>query len=212
MTTYAYATVADLRGYLDQVAQKAESEALLRACLARARSTIDAELRFAFWALDVDSGAAQETYAAAAARVVRCVPSPLYLRLPPYQQASVTTVVSGEGTTIPGAEWDEDWGAGKFTLRYVGNPYSGALVSPGGWCVEAYTVTAAWGVGPPPESVVEIQLELAVNIWRARAKGGYSEMGGGQAGAVIRAVAGLNAEHRRILARVRRDYQMVGGP
>jgi hypothetical protein len=223
MTTTAYSTIAALREYLPQTAQTSAAESLLRSCLARARSIVDSELRLRFWAVDVDSGAAEQTYPTASARQVRCAPAQLYLRLPPYAEGSVTAVSeTRSGTALLTTEWAEDWGAGLFTLRFTGDlsglwdpvsseVYDTAYPRREGWRRDAYTVTAQWGNGPAPASIVEMNLELAVNIWRSREKGGFAELSG-PGGTAIRSVAGLSSEQRRVIARVRRDYQMVGGP
>jgi hypothetical protein len=56
-----------------------------------------------------------------------------------------------------------------------------------------------------PDQVVEVVLELAVNIWRSRDKGGFSEMVGVEGGGAIRAVSGLTKQQQATLENVRNE-------
>jgi hypothetical protein len=70
-----------------------------------------------------------------------------------------------------------------------------------------YRVTAIWGYGPtPPDAIVQLTLELAVNIWRSRDKGGFSESVGVAGAGAIRQVAGLNKQQIATLENLRDQY------
>ena len=177
----AYATEAELRQYLDQVGE--EDTALLEAILERATSIVDGALGFSF-----------AEYGEASERTVWGGYSS-YLVLPPHQAGSVTAVVL-DGTTIDAEEYQVQTGA-----LY--------LLSGWRWGRYRYVVTAVWGYGPPPASIVQLTLELAVNIWRSKDKGLFTEVIGAQGGGAIRYVGGLNTLQRQIIENVRREFARV---
>lgn len=67
----------------------------------------------------------------------------------------------------------------------------------------AYTVTARWGYGDPPAAVQELTKELAVNIWRSKARGLFTEVQGADDGGFIRYLGGLNKTQQAILAGIK---------
>jgi len=93
---------------------------------------------------------------------------------------------------------------------------SGSLYRASGWGgavwgdLPRYRVTAVWGYGPtPPDSVVQLTLELAVNIWRSRDKGGFTEIVGVEGSGGIRQIAGLNTQQQMILESLRNELYQV---
>jgi hypothetical protein len=62
-----------------------------------------------------------------------------------------------------------------------------------------YRVTARWGYGPVPAEIEQVTLELAVNIWRSKDKGGFTEMVGVEGQGGIRAVAHLTRGQQAVL-------------
>ena len=74
-----------------------------------------------------------------------------------------------------------------------------------------YRVTAIWGYGPtPPDSIVELCLEIAVNIWRSRDKGGFSEVVGVEGSGAIRHITNMNKGQVALLESVRDQLINIG--
>ena len=169
------------------------TDSLLQACLDRATGTVRGAMR----SLLADPTFDWASYGAASTKIVLGVPGD-YLYLPPHQAGSVT-LVEYLSSTNPAAyttvadEWSEE--------------SSDRLWRPGRWSLdERYRVTAVWGYGPTvPDQVVEVVLELAVNIWRSRDKGGFTEMVGAEGGGAVRAVAGLTKQQQATLENVRNE-------
>jgi hypothetical protein len=184
----AYATVAQLRAYLTQVATGATNDALLTTVLARAHEIVNDALGFAFdtaWAGPSD----QDVYEEHSRR---------WLTLPYHQLASVAAVstVHGRGTSTETTTVVDDW------LEEA----DGRLYLDAGWTPGWYRVEAAWGYGPAPAHVVEVELRVAVNIWRGRdASQWQSELGAEGQGAVPYNRA-LTWAERSILDGVRMRY------
>lgn len=195
----AVATVDQLRVYLNQVPTGATTDEQLQAVIDRADQIVVEALGFAFF----DAG---DTWADVSATTKRVrAESSVYLKLPPYSYGSITSVavVTGAGDTAdtgdPVTDYDET------QERFY-------LYRPAGWWGGRYAVTAKYGYGPAPESVVEMVLELAVNIWRQKAQGMFQTLvgvdSGGQStgGGSIKYVGGLNRDQRAVLAGVRRRF------
>lgn len=162
------------------------TDALLQAELDRATGIVRSAIRAQLPDPAFDFAA----YGAAATKIV-IAPSGLYLRLPPYQAGSVTLVEYPTGYnpasygTLPDQWIEED----------------GRLFRAAGWVPgERYRVTAVWGYGATvPDQIVELVLELAVNIWRSRDKGGFTEVVGAEGGGSVRMIAGLNKQQQLVL-------------
>lgn len=168
------------------------TDALLQNVLDRATGIVRGAMR----SLLADPSFDWASYGAASTKIVRGVPGE-YLYLPPHQAGSVSLVEQLAATnptsyTTVADEWLAD---GERLYR------------PGRWAYEQrYRVTAVWGYGPTvPDQVVEVVLELAVNIWRSREKGGFSEMVGVEGGGAIRAVSGLTKQQQATLENVRNE-------
>lgn len=168
------------------------TDALLQRVLDRATGIVRGAMR----SLLADPSFDWASYGAASTKIVRGVPGE-YLYLPPHQAGSVSLVEQLAATnptsyTTVADEWLAD---GERLYR------------PGRWAYEQrYRVTAVWGYGPTvPDQVVEVVLELAVNIWRSREKGGFSEMVGVEGGGAIRAVSGLTKQQQATLENVRNE-------
>jgi hypothetical protein len=194
----AIVTTTLLREYLDQVKAGTAIDAALERILARAESIVVDALGFTFF----DDGVAWDDIAATTKRL-RSEQSK-YLRLPPYEIGSIERVAVMSGTTITtttvdGADYEE---TGERFYLY----------RPDGWGGVRYAVTAKYGYGPAPGSIVELILELAVNIWRQRGQGLFQSGQGVDAannavgGGFLKYVGGLNADQRKIIANVRRQY------
>lgn len=184
----SYATVDQLRAYLQQIPAGSGNDGLLQDVLDRAtdmiRSTFRAQLGDPLFDFADD-------WPAASTRIVMGYPSE-YLPLPPFKPESVTLVerqissspIAWEAVT---ATWAED-----NTSLYRGS----------GWYFDRYRITAIWGYGPVPPAIVELCLEIAVNLWRAKDRGGYTEVVGLDGSGGIRVVTGLNRQQLQIVADV----------
>lgn len=186
MPTTPYITAADMRQYLPQVPVDAANTALLDAIAVRATATVNSALGFVFAGYAVGS------------RVVRSYGTD-YLHLPPHQIGSVTAVVVGS-YTIPASDYSEqpDGSLYRTTTSYTW-PW-GAIR---GWGNSVYTVTASYGYGPVPEDIQQVTLEVAVNIWRSKDKGGFSETVGVEGAGAIRVVSGLTRQQQAVIDAVK---------
>lgn len=162
---------------------------LLQDCLDRATDTIRQALR----AMLADPTFDWTAWPAASTKIVRGY-STGYLPLPPHQAGSVT-LAEYMSTSNPAAyaavpdQWIQE---------------DGSLYRAGGWTQGRYRVTAVWGYGPDvPPTIEQLTLELAVNIWRSRDKGGFSEIVGADGGGAVRQVAGLNKQQQATLQSIR---------
>lgn len=163
----SYATIAELRAYLPQVAATAANDALLSSVLERANAILNDALGFEFAA-----------YGVAATRDVQCQHSRHWLELPAHLAGSVTVVssISGRGTTYEALETETDWMEEDDGRLYLDDGWG-----EGTW----YRVTAIWGYGPAPATIIEVEVEIAVNIWRGRdASSWQSDTGAEGQGAV----------------------------
>jgi hypothetical protein len=164
----SYATIAELRAYLPQVAVTAANDALLQDVLARANAIVNDALGFEFGAYG----------AAATLRDVLKSHTGYWFELPAHKAGTVTAVslVSGRGTTSESTEVVTDWLEESDGRVYADGQWAG-----GNW----YRVTAFWGYGPAPTTIVEVELEIAVIIWRGRdASSWQSDTGADGQGAV----------------------------
>lgn len=167
----AYATVAQLREYLRTLPSLTSSpnaagvivtaqDSVLQAVLDRATDVIDKVLTFSF-------AAYPDTATARTLRVARGV----LLELPAHQAGSITGYVDcvgagGSGIAIPTTDilLTSNRAGTKWAARYHA-----------GWRGPLATVTAKWGYGQAPASIVEVCLELAVNIWRSATRGLFAD-------------------------------------
>lgn len=183
-----YATLTQLRSRLPQADLNQAMTNALTEYLGEASSIVDGALGLSFLP-------AGSTWASVAptTKTVRSERS-TWLRLPPYQEGSITLLVQ-RGTTLPITDYEEQWSAGRHYLwRETG------------WLGLRYDVTATFGYGPAPASLVELELELAVNIFRAKDKGMFTEIVGVEGGGGLRYIGGLNKQQQMIIANVRRQY------
>lgn len=161
------------------------TNSLLQSCLDRATETVRGQMR----ALLADPTFDWAAWPSASTKIVTGVPGE-YLYLPSHQAASVSLVEYMSATnpvayTTITDQWLEE---------------DGRLWRAAGWLPQRYRVTAAWGYGPTvPAQAAEVVLELAVNIWRSRDKGGFSEVVGVEGSSAMRVVAGLTKQQQATL-------------
>lgn len=185
----SYASVAQLRQYLSQLEAGAEVDALLQAVLDRAEDIIDDELTFSF-----------APWGEATAKDVQASGNPGgWLELPAHEQGSVTAVYEISGRGLESETMDE---ITEFVEEQDGRLYYHSGWTPNAW----YRVTAIWGYGPAPDAIIEVELEVAINLWMgkdARNLGATVGVEGGGATPVNRA---LSWPQRDAIAGVRRRY------
>jgi hypothetical protein len=178
-----YATVAQLRVYLDQVEVTDVTTAALTSILTRATATVKRALQ----SMTADPSLDFADYAAATTKIVTAYGG-VVLNLPPHLAGSVTQVESL--TTSNPTTWD------ALTDEWYEQD-DGSLYRTYGWASvympapTRYRVTAQWGYGPAPSDIEEVTLELAVNTWRSTDKGGFTEMVGVEGQGSVKVIANL---------------------
>ena len=183
----SYATVANLRVYLPQVGEGEDADALLGVALDRANAIVNEALGFSFAA-----------YGEAAARDVLCRYPRSVWPVPAHKAGTVSAValVYGRGT-------DDE-----YTVDVTGwlEESDGALYLGVGWSAGTYyRVTAQWGYGPAPDSIVEVELRIARTIVRNR----DSSLGQGSIGVEGDGLVDartISWDERNIIDNVRRQY------
>jgi hypothetical protein len=187
--TGSYATLDQLREYLPTTPRTTEADTLLQRVLDRATSLIDLALGFSF-----------EGFAESSRRVGAGYGP--FLSLPPHQVGSVTEVAPSKdpATPVDPDLWDE---------MADGTLWRDPATNPNPWGADRYLVTASWGYGDPPEAVAEVCLELAVNIYRSRDAGRFSDVVGVAGGGAVGYERALTAQQKLILERVRAHYHGV---
>jgi hypothetical protein len=187
----SYATVANLREYLPQIASGTAKDGELQRVLDRANAIVNDALGMSFAAFG----------AAATERDLAMRLPGVYLRPPAYQAGSIVTVsaVYARGTSDEDTEEIDDWLA-EETVR----PYR--IYRHYGWHERWYRIEAIWGYGPAPTTVVEVELEAAVNIWRSRDAASFGNAIGVEGMGGVSVNRALTWAQRDILDGVRRQY------
>ncbi len=181
MPTTPYITAADIRAYLPQT--RDTDAPLMNAIAVRATDRVNAALGFTF------SGYAVGT------RVVSTYGGK-YLHLPPHQQGSVTAVLWGT-YTVPSSYYREQPDGALYYQSPWGHPT---------WGIADYSVTAAYGYGQPPEVIQQVTLEVAVNIWRSKEKGSFTDDVGVEGSGGQRFVGGLTRQQRADIDAIKAQY------
>lgn len=196
----AYASIDQLRNYLEQVPAEAEvagTDDKLEEVLDRATGIIRDALRAEIGDVTFDFAA----WPSASTKDVRAQRGP-YLVLPAHQLASVTAVALN-GSAIASTLWEE---LDDGTLYYVNS--AGHELD---WGRYRYTVTAVWGYGPASDfdSIVELTLELAVNIWQSKQEGRFTNVVGVEGSGAVGYEGALTPLQRAIIQRVARRFRPV---
>jgi len=189
-------TTDQLRAYLEQVKTGTAIDAQLTDVITRAQGLIDTALGFSFFDADASwSGVAATQKRVQSERSV-------YLKLPAYQVGSITAVSPITGITV----------SSDLVTDYEEQERHFYLYRPAGWGGGRWAITAKYGYGPAPASIVEICLELAVNIWRQKGQGLFQQMqgvdsvGNAVGGGSIKYIGGMTTEQRRAVMKVRAQY------
>lgn len=187
----AYATAEQLRTfYLVQLNTGTEDQ------LAATDATLDVFLENATDIVNDALGFAFAGYGDDAVRRVRSYGGE-YLVIPPHEPDSISQVQAG-GSIV--TQWGE---TSDGYLERVGDDLSIALC---GWSPGMYAITARWGYGPPPAAIVEVVCELAVNIWRSRDKGSFTQVINAQGSGYLKVVGALTGAQLEVIERVRQKY------
>ncbi len=202
----AYVTVDELKKYLSQWEGFPEEDVLFATIIDRAQSIVDEYTGFTFAGYDT----------AASARLVPSYGTPVLI-LPPHEIGTITAVrLEGATTDIDSTTYTEDTVTGNLTFdgywpyaAYPGVGWWGAFSPSGYWGPARYTVTAKWGYGTAPEAIKEVVLELAVNIFRGRDRGLWTEIIGVEGSGGLRFTGGVTNQQRAILDSIREKY--IGG-
>lgn len=67
-------------------------------------------------------------------------------------------------------------------------------------------MTAMWGYGPAPASAVQVELEVAVNIWQGKAAPNWAASVGVEGGGAVPVNRALTWAQRSILEGIRARY------
>lgn len=208
--TKAYATIPEIKEYLSQVAGDNTNDKVLGKALARATSMIDEALGFSFGKYDVVTEELSGDYAEGTKVITSW--GGAYLQLPPHEVGSEAVdlaVIGPDGeTTIPTTEYQEQVDGSLYAVQLA--TIGQTLYSAGryivGWAPGRYTITANWGYGAPPDAIKEVCLELAVNIWRGRDRGMWTDVVGVEGSGGLRFTGGLTNQQRAIIESVYSRY------
>lgn len=186
----AYATLDQLYDYLPQLARD-EHDSLLSDILDRAESIVDDALGFQF-----------AGYGEATTRDVECRVRWRWLEAPAHERGSIVAIaeVSGRGTSS-----ETTTEITEFVEEEDGRLYRDEGWTRGAW----YRIEARWGYGPPPDDIVEVTLEVAVNIWRGRDASQWSASIGVEGQGSVSYNRALTWAQRSIIEAVRTRYQGV---
>ena len=177
---------------------------VLQACLDRATDIVRGAMR----SLLADPTFDYAAYGAASTKIVRGYDTN-YLTLPAYQLASVTLVEyqSGSNPSTYTTLISNDWEAQADGRLYRASGWGGGM----GGDFPRYRITAVWGYGPTvPDAVAEVTLEQAVNQWRSKDRGGFSEVVGVDGSGAVKQVAGLNKLQMQVLTNLRDQLIAIG--
>lgn len=179
----SYATLAELRAYLRQAPTGTDGDALLQDVLDRATDMIETAL----------GGITFVAYGATAtAKDFRVLQVTDELAIPAHEVGSVTVVQTlfSKGTLAEATTAITDYDELD----------DGRLYREAGWEPGWYRITAKWGYGPAPATVVQVTLEVAANIYRMRQSGMSTEIGAEGGGAVTMQGALTNTLYRTLMA------------
>lgn len=183
----------DVKRYLKQLGDFAgtDYDTLLDTICPRVQDTIELYLGFTF----------DNAYTSATTKTVYGSGTP-WLTLPPHELGSITLVTVEGGTGAITGYAEESDGSALYFTGYA--PYSG------GWGPTRYVVTANWGYGDWPDSVKEVAVELAANIFTESKTGHFSDVQGvnGAGGDVAVGYSkALTARQKLVLDMVKRKYR-----
>lgn len=183
-----YVTANEFGLYMKQLDVTAEPVAsTVELILDAAESAVNGYLRFVFDGYELGE------------RQVRAGRS-AYFNLPHHEYGSVVEVALPDGTVI-----DEGWEETDEGVLYAVDAHG----NEGGWGRGYYTVTAAWGHGPVPASVKEVVMEVAVNIWRSKDSGTFTNVIGVHGGGTVGYEKAMTPRQKLMLDNVKLEHYPV---
>lgn len=198
-TDAAPLTVGDnsLTGIAPTITIEPNKDVLLQDCLDRATDSIRQELRSCL----ADSSFDFAAYPSVSTRIIDGYLT-YYLTILPHQTGSITLVERQVG-----------WNPEQYQAipdQWIEQLLTGQLYRGMGWRNERYRITAIWGYGPTiPASIVELTLELAINIWRSKDKGGFTDIIGASGLGEIRQVTGLGKNQQATIRNIANQIKQV---
>lgn len=197
----AIITLPDIRGYLDQLselgdAKEAIADAILNQIIPRAEAIVLRELGPAYVFGTYPAASQKRIYHSGGSA----------LNLPPHDTTTGITAVrygASDATVMAATDYYYDNGA----LYVAGSLGYGPAQWPQ-WAPGVYFVTGKWGFGPAPDDVKEVCLEVAVNLWRGKDRGMWTEVVGAETTG-LRFTGGLTKTQKDILRNVKRAYAGV---
>lgn len=199
----AYTTVAELRKYLDQVPAGSAVDETLDSMLDRSTAIVRGVLRTMVGEHQLDFLAAGGNWPAASDKIVDSLHTP-YLRLPAHQIGSVTAVIRRYDNFNMQNRYEET-SDGKYLVLYKTTNRRHLDT----WRGERYTVTAVWGYGPPPDDVIEVVLEIAVNMWHSHEAGRFSNVVGVEGDGAVGYEGTLTPQQKMTLKNVAKQYKHI---
>lgn len=185
----ALVTRDDVKLRLEQLADTAEHDTLLDAICTEIEDVITLYLGFSFGDYTDETD------------VVVFGGGTPWLMLPPHNIGTITTVTLTGGTSeITG--WTEQADGSLYLDNYY--PYNG------GWNNTRFTVTGNFGYGGWPDSLKRVAVEMAVNAFKERDKGHFSDVVGveGAGGDVAVGYKGAWLKsHKAVMDLIKRRYQ-----
>ena len=194
-----YATVSDFRAMMTQIPGGSETDALITTYLERATAKIDGELGFAFAAFG----------ATATDKDFRTRTWSQYLTLPAYLAGSITHIyqLSGKGTL---SESTSEILATEYDVLTEGAANGERLYRDAGWPAGWYRVTCKWGCGLPPDDIIQVCLEKAINLYIGGQGGQFSDVVGVDGGGAVGYNRAWTNDQRSVLANIRLRYGEYG--
>ena len=195
----AYATVAEFRAMLTQIPTGAAVDAMIQEYLDRATAKIDGELGFSFAAFG----------AAATDKDFRNRVCSQYLVLPAYLDGSITHVYQlfSKGTS---SESTSEILSTEYEALTEGAHNGARLYYAWGWPAGWYRVTAKWGYGLPPDDIVQVCLEKAINLYIGAQGGQFSDVVGIEGGGAVGYNRAWTNDQRTVLANTRLRFGEYG--
>jgi hypothetical protein len=189
-------TRAELYAYLQQVAVNVVNDALMDDVLARATSIVEQAVEHEYSVGGSPQLTTVEVYSYG---------SP-YLMIPVHSGA-VTSVVGPDGVVVPSTYYTEQSNGTLYPVAGAGSPVWWSPSRPYPtymWAAGRYLVTADFGPSAAPDAIVQVTLEVAVNIWRSRDKGSWTDVVGVDGSGGVRFVGGLTKSQQGIIETERR--------
>jgi hypothetical protein len=192
----ALVTTSDVKLYLDQVAGTSAYDTLLADLCTKVQDMVELYLGFTF-----------ADYTSATTFIAYGKGTP-WLSLPPHQIGTVTSVlpevpVGASAQQVP--NWVEQPDGDLYLQSWWPEQR--------GFYPQRYVVTANWGYGAWPPSVKEVGVEVVINLFKEREKGGFTDIIGveGAGGIAVGYRHAWTNRQKEILDLIRNKYRALTG-